>query len=40
MRYTLTQANGNIMKFYSLSCAELYQQTYGGVITVEESLAA
>jgi hypothetical protein len=40
MRYTLTQANGQVKKFYSLSCAELFQRSYGGVITVEESLAA
>lgn len=40
MRYILTQANGHIRKFYSLSCAELFQRSYGGVITVEEFLAA
>lgn len=40
MRYVLTQPNGHVRQFYTLSCAKLYQLSHGGVITIEELIAA
>jgi len=28
--YVLTLANGAVLKFYLLTCAEIYQQCWGG----------
>ena len=35
MNYTLLMKNGQVMKFYILSVAEMYQTIYGGVILNE-----
>lgn len=34
--YTLTLANGEIIRFYVRTCAEIFQQCYGGELTYKE----
>lgn len=34
--YVLTLSNGEIIKFYILTCAEIFQQCYGGSLVYKE----
>lgn len=34
--YTLTFPNGQVLKFYLKSCADIFQQCWGGDITYTE----